>query len=344
MSASIKQRLKLEMFWPTFDPFLFCAFHNDDFPNGNGQLGPAASLSGRQIGQDFAGINGWRMYHGSKVPGFPAHPHRGFETVTIVNEGFVDHADSMGAAGRYGEGDTQWMTAGKGVQHSEMFPLVYEDKPNPIELFQIWLNLPAKSKMVEPHFAMLWNEQTPVIDVTDEQGYKAQVKVVAGDYRLPSGEIKSALTPPPDSWAGEANNEVAIWIIDLDPHAHWVLPAAAADLSRTLYFFEGQTGELDGESITIKEALVLISDASIVLKNTGTEKARFLLLQGRPIDEPVQQHGPFVMNTRQELQQAFFDFQNTQFGGWSWPDNDQTHGDGAGRFARYADGRVETPE
>ncbi|WP_425643010.1 pirin family protein [Marinomonas gallaica] len=344
MSASIKQRLKLEMFWPTFDPFLFCAFHNDDFPKGNGQLGPAASLSGRQIGQDFAGINGWRMYHGSKVPGFPAHPHRGFETVTIVNEGFVDHADSMGAAGRYGEGDTQWMTAGKGVQHSEMFPLVYEDKPNPIELFQIWLNLPAKSKMVEPHFAMLWNEQTPVIDVTDEQGNKAQVKVVAGDYRLPSGEIKSALTPPPDSWAGEANNEVAIWIIDLDPHAHWVLPAAAADLSRTLYFFEGQTGELDGESITIKEALVLISDASIVLKNTGTEKARFLLLQGRPIDEPVQQHGPFVMNTRQELQQAFFDFQNTQFGGWSWPDNDQTHGDGAGRFARYADGRVETPE
>lgn len=343
MSASIKQRLRLEMFWPTFDPFLFCAFHNDKYPKGNGQLGPAASLSGRHIGQDFTGINGWRMYHGSKVPGFPAHPHRGFETVTIVNEGFVDHADSMGAAGRYGEGDTQWMTAGKGVQHSEMFPLVYEDKPNPIELFQIWLNLPAKNKMVEPHFAMLWNEQTPVVEVVDEQGYKAHVKVVAGDYQIPEGERVSALNPPPDSWAGDSNNNVAIWIIDLEPNASWTLPASAADLSRTLYFFEGQTGELDDESIAIQEAYILVSDASISLKNTGSEKARFLLLQGRPIAEPVQQHGPFVMNTRQELQQAFFDFQKTQFGGWPWDESEQTHGKATGRFAKHTEGNTETP-
>ncbi|SBS33193.1 Quercetin 2,3-dioxygenase [Marinomonas aquimarina] len=343
MSAAIQQRLKLQMFWPTFDPFLFCAFHNDRFPEGNGALGPAASLAGRDIGQDFAGINGWRMYHGSKVPGFPAHPHRGFETVTIVNEGFVDHADSMGAAGRYGEGDTQWMTAGKGVQHSEMFPLVYQDKANPIELFQVWLNLPAKNKMVEPHFGMLWNEQTPIAALQDDAGNEARVKVVAGPYLAPSGETITPLSPPPDSWAGDPDNEVAIWIIDLEESARWTLPAASPGLSRTLYFFEGQTGQLDATEVAVQEAYVLDSSAALEINNTGS-KARFLLLQGRPIGEPVQQHGPFVMNTREELQQAFFDYQCTQFGGWPWQDSDQTHGTEKGRFAKFASGNIETPE
>ena len=343
MSSHIKQRLALEMFWPTFDPFLFCAFHDDRFPKGNGKLGPDDSLAGRHIGQDFQGKDGWRMYHGSKIPGFPAHPHRGFETVTIVNEGFVDHADSIGAAGRYGEGDTQWMTAGKGVQHSEMFPLLNDDQPNPLELFQIWLNLPAKNKMVEPHFAMLWNEKTPIVEVKDDEGRLAKVKVVAGTYSTPTGETAQPMSPPPDSWAADANNDVAIWIIDLEEGANWTLPAASKGLTRALYFFEGETAEVDGTDVSIKEALVLDSDANITMKNTGI-KSRFLLLQGRPIGEPVQQHGPFVMNTRQELQQAFFDYQRTQFGGWPWEQSDQTHGTEKRRFARHsAKGEIETP-
>ncbi|MGY8952745.1 MAG: pirin family protein, partial [Flavobacteriales bacterium] len=147
--------------WETLDPFLFCVHHEDKYPNGNSEMGPDASLSGRHIGQDFVIKDGWRMYHGSKVPGFPGHPHRGFETITVVREGLVDHADSMGASGRYGNGDVQWMTSGRGVQHSEMFPLMNLDKSNPMELFQIWLNLPSKSKMVDPHFKMLWAEEIP---------------------------------------------------------------------------------------------------------------------------------------------------------------------------------------
>ena len=94
----------LGFMWPMRDPFLFCAHHKDFYPAGNDQLGPAASLSGRNIGQDFSQENSWRMYHGDVVPGFPAHPHRGFETITIVLTGFVDHSDSHGAAGRYGNG------------------------------------------------------------------------------------------------------------------------------------------------------------------------------------------------------------------------------------------------
>lgn len=331
MSSTILKRLPLEMFWPTFDPFLFCAFHNDHYPKGNGNMEPAESLVGRALGQDFAGINGWRMYHGRKVPGFPAHPHRGFETVTVVNKGLVDHADSMGAAGRYGEGDTQWMTAGAGVQHSEMFPLINEEGDNPIELFQIWLNLPSKNKMVPPHFTMMWHEDTPVVKKLDAQGNQVSIKIVAGTL----DDVK-AVPCPPNSWAAEKESHVAIWIIDLPKKAEWDLPAAVSGLNRTLYFFEGEEVELDGEKGHVDEAFVLKSDRNVTIKNLG-KAARFLVLQGQPIGESVEQHGPFVMNTKAELQQAFNDYQETKFGGWPWPRHDQVHDKGEGRFAKYAD-------
>ncbi|MDR0782070.1 MAG: pirin family protein, partial [Pseudomonadales bacterium] len=168
--------------WQTSDPFLFCAFHQDAFPPGNGHFGPAASLAGRNIGSDFELRDGWRMYHGDTVPGFPSHPHRGFETVTIVQQGLVDHADSLGAAGRYGNGDVQWMTAGRGLQHSEMFPLLNQSAPNPALLFQIWLNLPARNKMAPPHFAMFWSERLPRLTHTDDAGRHTRLEIIAGDY------------------------------------------------------------------------------------------------------------------------------------------------------------------
>ena len=131
--------------WETADPFLFCVHHDDAYPEGNEQMGPDASLAGRSIGQDFAGRDGWRMYHGDVVPGFPQHPHRGFETVTIVRRGLIDHSDSLGATARFGGGDVQWLTAGRGIVHSEMFPLLDTRRDRiPVELFQIWLNLPAR--------------------------------------------------------------------------------------------------------------------------------------------------------------------------------------------------------
>src|ERR1700750_561347 len=106
------------------DTVAFCVPHDDAYPKGNGRFGPDASLAGRAIGQDFGGKDGWSMYHGESVPGFPSHPHRGFETVTIVRQGLTDHSDSLGAAARFGGGDVQWLTAGKGIVHSEMFPLL----------------------------------------------------------------------------------------------------------------------------------------------------------------------------------------------------------------------------
>jgi redox-sensitive bicupin YhaK (pirin superfamily) len=334
----VLELLPLGFPWQTFDPFLFCVHHDDAYPAGNDDLGPAASLAGRDIGQDFAGKDGWRMYHGDTVPGFPGHPHRGFETVTIVRRGLIDHSDSLGAAARFGRGDVQWLTAGKGIVHSEMFPLLDKSAPNPLELFQIWLNLPRASKMVNPYFSMLWDHTIPRHVARDSQGRTTEVLVVAGTV----GDAKPQ-SPPPDSWASRADGDVAIWSIKMAPNAEWTLPPAKAGTNRTIYFFRGDRLTV-GEKSLVKHAGARLRPEAEVHLAAGKEGAEILLLQGKPINEPVVQHGPFVMNTAQEIQQAFLDFRRTQFGGWPWPKDDPTHGKTEGRFARHADGRIEKVE
>lgn len=321
--------------WETSDPFLFCVHHEDYFPNGNEQMAPDTKyLNGRHMGDDFIIKDGFRMYHGKTVPGFPGHPHRGFETITVVRKGIVDHADSMGASGRYGNGDVQWMTAGKGVQHSEMFPLIHADKENTMELFQIWLNLPRKNKMVEPHFKMFWKESIPNHVHTDSTGKKTIVEVIAGQL-----EKSQAPTPPPDSWAADAAHEVAVWNIKMEAGATFVLPKASTGVNRTIYFYEGKDLVVAGTTITNYHAIELKADMDVELKSNS--ETSILMLQGRPIGEPVMQYGPFVMNTKQEINEAFEDYHKTQFGGWPWPRYDQVHDRSKNRFAKYADGKLE---
>ncbi|MDB5817750.1 MAG: pirin [Rhizobacter sp.] len=335
-------RKPLGMPWDTIDPFLFCVYHDDAYPKGNALMGPDASLAGRQIGQDFAGKDGWRMYHGSTVPGFPQHPHRGFETVTIARRGLIDHSDSLGATARFGGGDVQWLTAGAGIVHSEMFPLLDRDHDNPLELFQIWLNLPARSKMVAPHFTMFWAEQIPHQAFVDDQGATTEVSCIAGSLQ-PLG-MAPPLAPPPDSFASAPESDLAIWTLKMAPGARWTLPAAlGADTRRCLYFFKGARVSVGGETITSHAALELRADQAVMLIN-GDTTAEFLLLQGRPIGETVAQYGPFVMNTRPELDQAFADYRRTGFGGWPFEDDAPVHGTDRVRFARHADGKVETLE
>lgn len=323
--------------WNPRDPFLFCVHHKDEYPHGNGQLGPAASLAGRHLGQDFTIKDGWRMYHGETIPGFPAHPHRGFETVTVVLEGFVDHSDSHGAAGRYGFGDVQWMTAGSGLQHSEMFPLLNPDKGNPLELFQIWLNLPARDKFVQPYFKMLWSEQIPKLNTSDAMGRTTEVTLIAGHLNGVSAPL-----PAPDSYAAKPENEVAIWLIKMEPGARWTLPATSPGVERTLYFYKGDHMVIAGTEISNYHSAELLGDTDIII-SAGNKECQMLLLQARPIAEPVAQYGPFVMNYQPEIQQAISDFRRTGFGGWPWPRYDNVHGHETGRFAKYADGRIEKP-
>jgi hypothetical protein len=325
----------LQAQWQTPDPFLFCAYHNDKFPKGNGSLGPASSLAGRAIGQDFGGKDGWSMYHGESVPGFPGHPHRGFETVTIASEGMVDHSDSLGGTGRFGDGDVQWMTAGKGIQHSEMFPLIHEDKENPMLLFQIWLNLPKRSKMVEPYYGMMWHEDIPIVASEDNNGHKSQLKVIAGTFKG-----VNALAPSPESWAADPDNHVGIWLIELDAKAELILPAASSEVNRNLYYYRGSSLQINGETISDSNRIVVDAAEELKIEN-GDEKSYLLVLQGRPLNEPVAQYGPFVMNTQAEIQQAFSEYQRTQFGGWPWPKVEYTHAPEKGRFAQYVDGTIE---
>ncbi len=321
--------------WETRDPFLFCVHHLDHYPKGNDQLGPAASLSGRNLGQDFTTLDGWRMYHGEIIPGFPMHPHRGFETVTVVLNGYVDHSDSHGAAGRYGNGDVQWMTAGAGLQHAEMFPLLNPDKPNPLELFQIWLNLPRARKFADPYYSMLWSENIPVHEEKDGRGLSTRVRIIAGKI---GNSVAPA--PAPDSWAAGEENEVGIWLVTMEAGASWTIPPASPEINRTLYFYRGESIRVAGINILPYHSVDLLADYPVIAES-GAEPSSLLLLQGKPINEPVVQHGPFVMNTMDEIRQAFADYRATQFGGWPWNRNDNVHPRERGRFARYADGREE---
>lgn len=289
------------------------------------------------------------MYHGQKVAGFPPHPHRGFETVTLVRKGLIDHSDSLGAIARFGQGDVQWLTAGSGIVHAEMFPLLDTTQPNPLELFQIWLNLPAKNKMAEPHFTMLWSQQIPRLIAKDAQGRVTEVVVVAGELRKTDAlaevdECVTPLAPPPDSWAAETDADLAIWTLKMAPDASWTLPAASGKKTvRHLYFFKGQSISLNGQPEPQHAAIELHADQDVMLVNTGTDEAEFLLLQGQPIAEPVVQHGPFVMNTQAEIVQTLKDYRSTQFGGWAFDPYAPVHSREATRFARHPDGREETP-
>ncbi|MCC7538320.1 MAG: pirin family protein [Deltaproteobacteria bacterium] len=300
---------------------------------------PASMLVGRNLGMDFEVRDGFRMYHGEVVPGFPQHPHRGFETVTIARRGFIDHSDSLGAAARFGRGDVQWLTAGRGIVHSEMFPLVKRDSPNPVELFQIWLNLPAEDKLAEPCFSMLWANRIPRHTARDDEGRVTEVDLVAGKL----GALVPP-APPPRSWASRSDTDVAIWTIRMQSGASVTLPetSVSAGTVRTLYFFAGQSLRIADRAFRTHAAIRVAADRPLELR-AGESDCEILLLQGRPIGEPVVQHGPFVMNRPAEIQQAIVDYRRTGFGGWPWPTDDPVHPREQGRFARHADGHVERP-
>jgi redox-sensitive bicupin YhaK (pirin superfamily) len=218
-----------------------------------------------------------------------------------------------------------------------MFPLTRRDEPNPLELFQIWLNLPASNKFSAPYFSMFWADSIPCVRIADEGDRATYVTLIAGalgDHAAP--------TPPPDSWASRADADLAIWTIRMAPHAKWTLPRAHAQSNRALYFFSGSSIRVAGETVRPGSAAELFADRDVLLEN-GDREGEILLLQGRPIGEPVAQYGPFVMNTQQEIQQAFMDYRRTLFGGWPWDTSAPVHPRTCGRFAKHADGRVEEP-
>lgn len=243
---------------------------------------------------DHAAPTKFRSHSGRR--GVGQHPHRGFETVTIVYQGEVEHRDSTGSGGGIGPGDVQWMTAASGILHEEFHSKDFSQKGGTIEMVQLWVNLPAKDKMAAPGYQTLLNQDIPVVPLADNAG---QVRVIAGNY---GGHAGPARTFSP----------INVWDMKLN-----------AGHTTTLQVEEGHTlavvmlhGAIlvNGEQIVRETQMVLLDRAgdSITLEANGD--VSLLVLSGEPIDEPIVGYGPFVMNSEAEIQQAFRDFNSGQFG------------------------------
>ncbi|MGE3066888.1 MAG: pirin family protein [Hyphomicrobiaceae bacterium] len=228
--------------------------------------------------------------------GVGVHPHKGFETVTIVYEGEVEHRDSTGAGGLIGPGDVQWMTAASGILHEEYHSPAFAAKGGDFEMVQLWVNLPAKYKSAKPGYQTLLNADIPAVELPDGAG---KVRVIAGSFDDTQGPART-FTP------------VNIWDVRLvrdktvtfdAPEGHTV----------TLLVLSG-TVEVNGQEIVRGGQTVLLgrTGGSVAIEANG--EAKLLVLTGAPIDEPVVAHGPFVMNTVGEIKQAMLDFQNGKFG------------------------------
>lgn len=228
--------------------------------------------------------------------GVGQHPHRGFETVTIVYDGEVEHRDSTGAGGKIGPGDVQWMTAAKGILHEEFHSAAFARSGGKLEMVQLWVNLPAKDKMADAGYQTLVDGDIPVLPLANDAG---QLRLIAGEFAGTQGPARTFT--PIDVWDLRLN---AGKPVTLDLHA---------GRNTALVILRG-TVLVNGEEVARQGQLALFERDGSQLTLESNDDAKVLLLSGEPIDEPIVGHGPFVMNTEQEIHQAFADFQSGKFG------------------------------
>jgi redox-sensitive bicupin YhaK (pirin superfamily) len=229
------------------------------------------------------------------LKGVGVHPHRGFETVTIAYKGRVAHHDSAGGGGIIGEGDVQWMTAASGVLHKEYHEESFSKTGGDFQMVQLWVNLPAKDKMSAPKYQAIENASIPKVPV--ENGY---VEVIAGEFQGTKGKA-STFTP------------VHLFNAHLQSgaKAEFSFPAA---YNTCLIVVEGEIRINDADELVPVDHFVLFENEGETIHIEATEHSKILILSGEPIREPIASHGPFVMNTRQEIMQAFHDFEAGKFG------------------------------
>ncbi|OXS21166.1 pirin family protein [Pseudomonas rhodesiae] len=228
--------------------------------------------------------------------GVGQHPHRGFETVTIVYDGEVEHRDSTGAGGTIGPGDVQWMTAAKGILHEEFHSPAFARRGGALEMVQLWVNLPAKDKMAEAGYQTIVDADIPVLPLANDAG---QLRLIAGEFAGASGPART-FTP------------IDVWDLRLNPGKPVTLDLHAGR-NTALVILRG-TLLINGQEIARPGQLALFERDGRQVTLESHDDAKVLLLSGEPIDEPIVGHGPFVMNTEQEIHQAFADFQSGKFG------------------------------
>lgn len=228
--------------------------------------------------------------------GVGEHPHRGFETVTIVYQGELEHRDSTGNGGRIGPGDVQWMTAASGILHEEFHSEDFTRKGGTMEMVQLWVNLPAKHKMATPGYQTLLDASIPSVDLDGDAG---RVRVIAGDYHGTKGPARTFT--PIDIWDVRLNAGKA---------ASLTLPE---DRTAALVVLHGTVMVNDDKVVREGQLVAFARDGGAISVEANTE-ATVLVLSGEPINEPIVAQGPFVMNTVGEIKQAMLDFQNGRFG------------------------------
>ncbi|MGY2220496.1 pirin family protein [Pseudomonas sp. F8002] len=228
--------------------------------------------------------------------GVGQHPHRGFETVTIVYKGEVEHRDSTGAGGTIGPGDVQWMTAARGIIHEEFHSEAFARSGGALEMVQLWVNLPARDKMTDAGYQTILDGDIPTLPLADHAG---SLRLIAGEFDGVKGPARTFT--PIDVWdmrlkAGRS--------VTLDLHV---------GRNTALVVLRG-TVRINGTEVAREGQLALFERDGTQLRLESSDDAMVLLLSGEPIDEPIVGHGPFVMNTEQEIHQAFADYQSGQFG------------------------------
>lgn len=295
------------------DPWVARMHHVDKYPESDfNQAVKKEDLKGHNIGEDIDENLDFRMYYGKKVPGFPMHSHRGFETITVLLDGTIDHFDSVGNHGRYQAGDVQWMTAGKGIRHSEMFPLLNDNSANNLELFQIWLSLPSYNKMADADYKMFWRE-----DINHFIDEGIDVSVITGEFKNIKGNIA-----PKASWAYEKKSNTRILYINLKKNKELEINGVSKTLNRNLYLTKGQI-KIEDEDIIAKRSLKLNGNEDFVIK--ALEDSTMLLLESEPIGEKIINDGPMVMNTEKEVLEGYRDYWRTHYGDWNWDRTDPVH-------------------
>jgi redox-sensitive bicupin YhaK (pirin superfamily) len=230
-----------------------------------------------------------------KKRGVGAHPHRGFETVTIVYKGEVSHRDSTGKGGSIGPGDVQWMTAGAGILHEEFHSEAFTRSGGALEIVQLWINLPREHKLTQPGYQSIVKDSIPGVALPDAAG---TVRVIAGSYAGHTGPAHS-FTP------------MHVWDLRLRPNgvAHFELPAG---WNSALIVLRGTV--MINDAIAREAQMVVLDGAGSAVSIEANNEASVLLLSGEPIDEPIVGYGPFVMNTEEEIEQAMKDFRSGKFG------------------------------
>lgn len=227
--------------------------------------------------------------------GVGQHPHRGFETVTIVYEGGVSHRDSSGGGGSIGKGDVQWMTAASGILHEEFHSEDYARRGGPFEIIQLWVNLPARDKMSAPGYQSITIAQIPTVELPDHAGI---ARIIAGTYLGIKGPT-STFTP------------MHVWDLRLN-EGHSLSIDLPEGYTTALFVLHGAL-QIDAHAVQAEKLAVLDREGT-QLNITITKDTTALLLCGEPLNEPIVGHGPFVMNTREEIMQAIKDFNNGKFG------------------------------